>query len=78
MPPLMLMIALDCNLRIVEAIDLGMEWRRAWPRRAFSARDCAECWYNNKLGGPSTAERLRGLGTYAWPPCRLQRYAIKR
>jgi len=33
MPPLLaalLMIELGCDLRIVRAIDLGMEWRRRW------------------------------------------------
>jgi len=87
MPPLMaalLMIALDCNLRIVEAIDLGMEWRLDWPdihrfaaRARRTASDCAEAWYD-LLGGPSTAERLGGLGTYAWPPRGLRCYAIMR
>jgi hypothetical protein len=76
------MMALGCDLRIVEAIDLGMEWRLDWTaRHMFAARDasdCAEAWYDGLLGGPSTAERLGGLGTYSWPPSGGRRYAIKR
>jgi hypothetical protein len=52
MPPLLaalFMVALGCDLRIVEAIDLGMEWRLDWHRCGFSGRECAEAWYANRL-----------------------------
>ena len=56
-------IALGCDLRIIEAINLGMEWRLDWPdiyrfaaRARRTASDCAEAWYDGLLGGPSTAE----------------------
>ena len=54
MPPLLaalLMIELGCDLRIVRAIDLGMEWRRRWlvffqgrEVGAMRADACAQAW----------------------------------
>jgi hypothetical protein len=79
MPPLLaalFMMALDCDLRIVKAIDLGMEWRRAWPG-GFSARQCAECWYDNKIGHRGPLVQLGKVGTYSWPPNNRRQF-VKR
>ena len=72
MPPLLaalLMIAFDCDLRIVQAIDLGMEWRCDWPAGRLSARECAEAWYRNQLG--RRVSMLTNVGTYVWPSTAL-------
>jgi hypothetical protein len=80
MPPLMaalLMIALDCDLRIVQAIDLGMEWRCDWRGLGWNADTCAAAWYGNMLGNhmPIHIRNIRyGVGTYYWPPNDLRRY----
>jgi len=81
MPPLLaalLMIALECDLRIVQAIDLGMEWRCDWPRGGFSALQCAECWYDNQLGGRVPLAPLGRIGTYSWPPNGRRQFAAPR
>jgi len=87
MPPLLaalLMIELGCDWRIVEAIDLGQEWRRWQP----APTDCANrawyiryptSWYAGWLGYPPDSRALdpRALqvGTFLWPaPEYGQRY----
>jgi hypothetical protein len=84
MPPLLaalFMIALDCDLRIVQAIDLGMEWRLDWPGEMsmygyrFSACECAEAWYANKLGLQRPASHLT-VGSFGWPPFDWGSYVV--
>ena len=72
MPPLLaalLMMELGCDLRIVEAIDLGMEWRQAWSatdwQEPMHANVCAEAWYHGRIG--CRLPRLPRFGTYGWP-----------
>jgi hypothetical protein len=71
MPPLLaalLMIELGCDLRIVEAIDLGQEWRH-W-QQSGSAVDrewYAYNWYAGWLGCRVDNWRCPHKGTYLWP-----------
>jgi hypothetical protein len=58
MPPLLaalLMIKLGCDLCIVEAIDLGQEWRRWQPSRA-------NLWYAGWLGRRLENPKALGVG----------------
>jgi hypothetical protein len=69
MPPLLaalLMIELGCDLRIVQAIDLGFEWRLYVDPR-YAQHPC-DCWYAGCIGvsqGDCSSRIHRG--TYAWP-----------
>jgi hypothetical protein len=75
MPPLLaalLMIEFDCDLRIVEAIDLGVEWRRygdvvMYSRGWFGAVMYSRGWFGGWLGGSSTTDVDRGTCTWPWP-----------
>jgi len=65
MPPLLaalLMIELGCTLGIVEAIDLGVEWRK-W-RTHYDTHAHSRAWYSGYAG--RTSHHL-ARGTYAWP-----------
>jgi hypothetical protein len=67
MPPLLaalLMIELGCDIRIVQAIDLNMEWRTSALALSFWA---ADSWFSGHLGLP------RDEG-YWWPCERFQRH----
>ena len=62
MPPLLaalLMIELGCTLGMVEAIDLGVEWRMHYDTHAHS-----RAWYSG-YAGRTGSHLVRG--TYAWP-----------
>lgn len=62
MPPLLaalLMVELHCDLRIVQAIDLGMEWRKHFPYGFHVSGD----WYAGFIGNVESV----GVGTYLWP-----------
>jgi hypothetical protein len=76
MPPLLaalLMIELGCDLRIVEAIDRGQEWRESDKCARY-----ADSWYAGWLGHHQTAaEPLPRFvaGSFWWPLPRYgQRY----
>jgi hypothetical protein len=72
MPPLLaalLMMEFDCDLRIIEAIDLGVEWRRY----TLDCIDgCTRWWYAGCLGREDTPADL--VGTYIWPYHHNRRY----
>jgi hypothetical protein len=68
MPPLLsafLMIVLGCDLRIVQAIDLGMEWRLCWSPSQLKPDIIALAWYNGFLG--SYKDFDDDIGTFLWP-----------
>jgi hypothetical protein len=82
MPPLLaalLMMELGCDLRIVQAIDLGMEWRCDWRGLGWNADKCAAAWYDNRIGDhiPIHIRNAGYVGTYYWPPYDHRRYAHK-
>jgi hypothetical protein len=63
MPPLLaalLMVELGCTLSIIEAIDLGVEWRMYEKHEHRSL-----AWYDGFLGRQLGIELTRG--TYTWP-----------
>ena len=63
MPPLLaalLMIELGCTLNIVEAIDLGVEWRMH-----DDTYDLSRNWYNGGTGCQLGIKLTRG--TFTWP-----------
>jgi hypothetical protein len=65
MPPLLaalLMMEFSCDLRIVQAIDLGCEWRQYDDNDALKR---SRYWFDGWLGVVSTGELPRG--TYLWP-----------
>jgi len=73
MPPLLaalLMIEFSCDLRIVQALDLGVEWRRY---DALTAKTYSRSWFQGWLGSLST-DVIRG--TYTWPcPFQSRRFS---
>jgi hypothetical protein len=69
MPPLLaalLMMEFGCDLRIVQAIDLSVEWRLYAPK-PLSAQP-SNHWYAGWIG-VSAGDRPWPVcrGTYAWP-----------
>jgi hypothetical protein len=81
MPPLLaalLMIELGCDLRIVEAIDRGQEWRRwqiSWGSAVDRYANCADTWYAGWLGKRPN-QPLHTVGSFLWPSKHWgQRYA---
>jgi len=73
MPPLLaalLMMEFDCTLDIVEAIDLGVEWRRFW-KSSPTSREYSKHWYDGLLGGKrknwEVSSVRPGDSTYLWP-----------
>jgi hypothetical protein len=68
MPPglaAFLLIVLGCDMRVVQAIDLGMEWRITWSDSQENTRVVADDWYRGWLGirrRPSSK-----IGTFVWP-----------
>jgi len=72
MPPLLaalLMMELHCDLRIVQAIDLAMEWRKHHPHGCRAGGD----WYAGFLGNVQSVV----VGTYRWPNnLGLRRYRL--
>jgi hypothetical protein len=87
MPPLLaalLMIELGCDLRIIQAIDRGMEWRRwqsYWESPMVSNgiyAHFANYWYDGWTGCyPSAAKPMHPhtIGSFWWPSHRYgQRY----
>ena len=74
------MMELGCDLRIVQAIDLGMEWRCDWRGLGWNADKCAAAQYDNRTGDHISINIRNigyGVGTYYWPPCDHRRYAHK-
>jgi hypothetical protein len=88
MPPLLaalLMIELGCDLRIIEAIDRGMEWRR-WQRNWGSSDSIyaypTNYWYDGWTGCYPTAAKPmypHTIGSFWWPSERYgERYPRDR
>jgi len=78
MPPLLaalLMIELSCDLRIVQAVDLNMQWR-LYKMNPLYVHPW-DCWYAGWLGVSESNQPWHIYrGTYAWPrPFRTKRYA---
>jgi len=74
MPPLLaalLMIELGCDLRIVEAVDLGQEWRHWQPSVSgldynwYKGYPCS--WYAGWLGSRVDDSKTLCRGTFGWP-----------
>ena len=71
MPPLLaalLMMEFDCDVRIIQAIDLGVEWRRCdVPRKCLPeiAKPLSDYWYAGHIGISASGVYL--IGTYTWP-----------
>ena len=84
MPPLLaalLMLEFNCDWRIIQAIDLGVEWRRclSLDQTRF---DVANLWYQGYLGRNFYLRKPRDylkkpsptIGTYTWPHLNVYRY----
>jgi hypothetical protein len=75
MPPLLaalFMIEFTCDLRIVQAIDQGMEWRH------YSDTLCTHRnWYDGWIGRLAPTSHLH-RGAYSWPfPVERRAYAVR-
>ena len=66
MPPLLaalLMLELGCQLSIIQAIDLSMEWRKFYTTN--DQLDYSEMWYAGWLALPEAP--AKSPGTLLWP-----------
>lgn len=81
MPPLLaalLMMEFGCDFRIIEAIDLTEEWRRA-VTDMYTMEQNTRFYYDGWLGfdneGVFTEAKIR-TGTYIWPrTCHRERFS---
>jgi hypothetical protein len=71
MPPLLAALLIHCDLRIIKAIDLSVEWRQC---NVVAADAFSNYWYAGYIGDAYTPLGfLRFIGTYPWPDERISR-----
>ena len=61
------MLEFACDLRVIEAIDLGMEWRVSWAPNQVPADVVAHSWYSGFLGDHRPYPIARPVGLFIWP-----------
>jgi hypothetical protein len=73
MPPelaALLLTSLSCNIKIIEAIDLSMEWRRS--SKTTYPKIYSNRWYQGALGFVYSQKESSSpdfaIGSFWWPP----------